>query len=243
MVMAPMPAPRTTKKMNPLFANSLAIAVRIAAITTCIIVASYMSDSPGINDIFSWHPIFMSVGFVVVMTEGLLSYVDVAPGESDRKVRRSRHGLIQTIAALFVLAGYACIFSAHAKKGQSQFALGDDETTSRILHVWIGYIVILGVLLQIAVGAFKYARLLSASVKTAKWHGKVGRWVYFFGICNVSIAVGSWSGFDAGVQVILYVFLVLITVGTLLLLERFRVESSGGRGDFQRIPIGEPPAA
>ena len=59
---------------------------------------------------FSWHPILMTIAYMVVMTQSILSMAPraVVSGVS-RKAIVDRHYLLNVIAALLVLLGFSAI--------------------------------------------------------------------------------------------------------------------------------------
>ncbi len=62
------------------------IAIRVVAVAATGIIIAAICTSPvlGMHSFFSWHPIFMSVGTVLLLSLGVVSYVS----NLGRSVRR-----------------------------------------------------------------------------------------------------------------------------------------------------------
>ena len=73
---------------------------------------------PGVyaGELFAWHPLFMTLGFLGFMTEGILTAVRFRPNEGmARVVAISNHGLIQAGSAGCVGIGFYAIFRSKAR--------------------------------------------------------------------------------------------------------------------------------
>uniref|UniRef100_A0A061QQ51 Cytochrome b-561-like protein n=1 Tax=Tetraselmis sp. GSL018 TaxID=582737 RepID=A0A061QQ51_9CHLO len=58
------------------------------------------------SNIFSWHPTCMGIGFILVMTEGILRAIEFRFLEKADRVQAIRtHGYIQLLALIFILLG------------------------------------------------------------------------------------------------------------------------------------------
>ena len=141
-----------------------------------LIIFSAMAADVGLSNIFCWHPILLSMAFLLYMNEGLLVYFN--NNKTDRAVSRYWHGRYMLLATLFSIGGYIAIYISHARENHSQFGIG--HAFINALHVWIGYLVLLLMLLQSFVGMSKYFGFAKA-----KWHGKLGVYIYFGGILNI----------------------------------------------------------
>ena len=215
----------------------LGIVVRLSALSIVVVIGWIMSTrGPGLNDVFSWHPILMTLAFLVFMTEGILSYSTVLPGDSARASRRKRHGAMQGLATIFFLMGYLMIFVKHEQTGASHFALGEDESAARVIHVWLGYGLLLASSIQVCVGISKYIRITQASVKIAKWHGKLGRVIYPIALGNICLAIEFFDAFSNEAKVGLIIWIVFVATATIYLLLEFPINGAD-RPIFQRVPI------
>ena len=128
---------------------------RIVSATLFVTIFFTMSSSPGLGSIFSWHPILMTLGCCVFMTEGMLAYVSRVP-EVSRAAARKKHGKYQVIALACVLFGYMSIFISHENTGKSH--IGKGTTYSRGIHVFLGLIILILCVVQGVFGIRKYLR-------------------------------------------------------------------------------------
>jgi cytochrome b-561 len=78
--------------------------------------ASADGRSNDTNGIFNWHPILMTLGFVVFMTEALLAYKAPWSDASTRAARKTSHWAFHSLAALCVLFGLIAVFNSHNLK-------------------------------------------------------------------------------------------------------------------------------
>ena len=174
-----------------------------------LIIFSAMAADVGLSNIFCWHPILLSMAFLLYMNEGLLVYFN-NNNKTDRAVSRYWHGRYMLLATLFSIGGYIAIYISHARQNHSQFGIG--HAFINALHVWIGYLVLLLMLLQSFVGMSKYFGFAKA-----KWHGKLGVYIYFGGILNICIAAifwnsESWRGIVRFIVILTALSLALITL-------------------------------
>jgi len=132
-------------------------AIRFVTFTLTLTLFFTMASSPGLGSIFSWHPIFMMLGFVVFMTEGLLAYVISVP-EISRSNARKRHGKFQVIALACVFVGYLAVFISHEESGKSHLGLDDNTSFSRGIHVFLGLSILILCIIQGVFGIKKYLR-------------------------------------------------------------------------------------
>ena len=77
--------------------------------------------------------------------------------------------------------------------------------------MYIGYLVCLLVVLQVAVGIVKYygARTCNGRLK---WHGKIGVWIWFTGMINIIIGAIFWHGQLVALRVILAVVVICVII-------------------------------
>ena len=114
------------------------------------------------------------------------------------------------MAALLSFGGYLAIYISHVKQNHSQFAVGHPLINQ--VHVILGYFILVLVLLQSCVGAAKYFGSLKA-----KWHGKLGLYIYGAGVLNICIAAvfwnsESWRGIVRILVIFLSIFLAVVTI-------------------------------
>ena len=187
-------------------------AVNLSSIVAAACIAYAMFDVVGASHAFAWHPVLMTLAFLVFMSHGMNHYFAGQLEGVDRSSSRKSHAIYQIIAVLLTIGGWIAIFVAHSGPGKSH--TGSGAPFVKWLHVWIGYAVILGVVFQGAVGLSKYCSLPK---NFAKWHGDIGTPVWFLGCLNIFLGVCFWFFTSTAVQVITAVC-VLTTVGMTLLL-------------------------
>mmetsp|Transcript_25701 Transcript_25701/g.79001 ORF Transcript_25701/g.79001 Transcript_25701/m.79001 type:complete len:229 (-) Transcript_25701:127-813(-) len=153
---------------------------------------------------FAWHPVLMSLAFPCLMPLGRFPYLageGLEPGS-----RRAVHGAIMALATVAMLLGYLCIFKAHwpAKKFFGyDFKNGQWAPYLRIIHVYLGYLLIAAVLAQAAMGALKM-NLLGKGQRAFTFHGQLGKAIVIFGLANTLVAIRFW-GWTNAMKVPLYV--------------------------------------
>eukprot|EP00930_Biecheleria_cincta_P011066 TRINITY_DN113554_c0_g1_i1.p1 TRINITY_DN113554_c0_g1~~TRINITY_DN113554_c0_g1_i1.p1 ORF type:complete len:280 (-),score=44.65 TRINITY_DN113554_c0_g1_i1:115-921(-) len=118
------------------------------------------------------------------------------------------HTLLQVMAAVAVVVGYAGIYVAHTSGGRLLHGAEEhnkgqikhhrhhlalthpwellEKPLARILHVVLGYLLLACVAVQVCSGMLK----VWSSVPKLKWHGHSGRAICFLGAINVAIGSG-----------------------------------------------------
>lgn len=140
------------------------------------------------------------------------------------------HGILQFSGATCLLAGYLTMFVANDKKHGSQIAQDAGHgSASRLIraHVWLGYITLAGVLLQVFVGLFKFVlKARKPRSKWAQWHGIAGAITFTSGILAAIMACAfMWLGEGATTKqeavgataIVLLVLLLFVTAADLVL--------------------------
>lgn len=135
-------------------------ATRIIAIAMSLIIFFSMASRPGLGNIFSWHPIFMTLGCIFFMTEGMMAYVSRVP-EVSRAVARKKHAKYQILALACIMLGYMAVFISHEKNSKSHLGLNDDTTFSRGIHVFLGLLILILCVVQGVFGIRKYLRYVA----------------------------------------------------------------------------------
>jgi hypothetical protein len=82
-----------------------------------------------------------------------------------------------------LVVGYLVAFTVHQANGVSHIAAG--QPAIRQAHVWLGYVTLAGVVLQVLVGLYKYIVKTRDNARTATWHGKLGPLVWLVGIVTI----------------------------------------------------------
>ncbi|CAE7198082.1 unnamed protein product [Symbiodinium sp. CCMP2592] len=152
----------------------------------------------GPSHVFTWHIVCMGMAWPCLSVLGYWSYnADLMSGRS-KNGRRTIHMLCMLGVGVLSIAGYASLFEAHRQNGEGQFGglmvEGNKWTlkrgVGRFIHVAIGYLVVLGVLLQAVMGLWKRHVLLNHDLKAVTWHGGFGRVLLTCGL--VSTCIGVW---------------------------------------------------
>lgn len=117
----------------------------------------------------------------------------------DRSNRRLVHGIIQLLAGLVALAGFLVAFVSNIDGGaKAEFAIGEDPTTA--MHVWLGYLTLLGVLVQCVAGLFKVVlKARDAAATCAPWHGTAGPFIFLCGCVTACLGCSLWFSNSDGV--------------------------------------------
>jgi len=164
----------------------------------------------------------------------------------DRGNQRVLHGVMQFISAVLMMCGYLVMFVHKENSDSSQIARG--ESNLKQAHVWIGYITLVGILMQVVVGLFKFVlKARQPRNKWAQWHGLTGVLTYMLGIISVILAVSFvWvskkesKGVGAGV-IVLLVLLMIVTIADLVLGPKQETNTQAGQAD--RRSAGRPHGA
>ena len=184
----------------------------VAWILLTISMVDVNVNGTGFGSVFTYHPIFMGLAFLVLMTMGVLAYRGDMQGMvphlgqwynlRTKKERKTLHIVLQASAGVSALLGYIFIFTAHALVGANQIGL--DTTWPRTVHVYLGYIALAWVCRQITVGILKITPkeeqptfLLNDAQESRDWvtnmmsvHGEQGRYLLMFAYCI--IIEGMW---------------------------------------------------
>ena len=182
----------------------------LAASLLTVAVLDPSVGGTGADNLFSWHPILMALAFLLLMTWGALSYRtdtgDVVPHlaqvlglGTDKQPRRILHGVLMASAFVFAVLGYVFIFVAHVRINESQIGL--NTTWDRALHVWLGYVLLTWLCLQVAAGILKVipaGEQPEWAVAVLKLHGTSGK--YLLGLAYVNIMLGFWLKMNFAVE-------------------------------------------
>lgn len=157
---------------------------------------------------FPWHPVLMSLAFPCLMVLGRLSYLSNPDyGPKAPECRRSLHGLIMVCAVLAALAGYRCIFIAHLPAKNFfgyDFKKGEWAEYRRVIHGWLGYLLLALMLAQAIFGARKWQVLKTKGQRTLTFHGTLGKVILLLGAVEVLVATSFW-GWSLKMKAFIYV--------------------------------------
>lgn len=155
---------------------------------------------------FGWHPVLMSLAFPCLMTFGRWTYIDERP----LRIQRVLHACVMCLAMIAMLFGYLAIFMAHLSPPKFFGYYFKDKAWAewkRVLHVYIGYTLIVAVIVQTLIGARKL-KLLGTGKRTMTFHGKLGKGIIVVAAFNVIIGIRFW-GWSVPMKVPMYVLVVL----------------------------------
>ena len=167
---------------------SLAVPALLVAVTLLVLTLTLSAPlgGYGADNVFAYHPAFMSVAFLLLLPLGVLSYsVDLGEAGNaaypDRDSRRVLHGVLNLFGACLAVCGYLVAFVYHAAKGKDlagHLALnfnGGPAIPSRTAHVFLGLIAVLGSVVMAASGLYKFV------VVARDGHRRVFRWHSYAG--------------------------------------------------------------
>lgn len=177
----------------------------------------------GIDNVFSWHPILMAMAFMGFMNAGQFAYTKGPPSDGllattqhgpKKQVQRRLHSSLMALSAICAIGGYTTVFYAHAQIGESQ--IGFNATIGRAIHVWLGYIALLWMLVQMLSGPFKAWHLEMKNERIFPWHGRLGRYHILFSFAVATL--GFWvhmnftgdGGWGASLKLVLTSFSALL---------------------------------
>lgn len=79
----------------------------------------------GSNDtshLFNWHPLLMTFGFVVCMSEAVMAYRAPLNPDAPRPTRKTAHACLHASALLAALLGAIAVFKSHSLKRPTPMA-------------------------------------------------------------------------------------------------------------------------
>ena len=192
---------------------SLAVPALLVGVTLLVLVLTLSAPlgGYGFGAVFAYHPVFMSVAFLLLMPLGVLSYgLDLGERGNaaypDRDSRRVLHGVLNLFGACLAVCGYLVAFVFHAAQGKDlagHLALnfnGKPNIPARTAHVFLGIIAVLGCVVMASSGLYKFVVAARDGHKRLfKWHGLVGPVVWVCGCVaraqqRKGRARGGWRG-------------------------------------------------
>ena len=123
----------------------------------CVLVVEV--GGGGAGSTFSWHPIFMSLGFGWAMNSGILAYFD---WDSERAVQRRKHVVYQIVAAIFVALAAIFVVLSHSGGHHEHRKRRKLGGSGLYAHKVLGIIVLCLLTVQVAVGLLKYYKKKSS---------------------------------------------------------------------------------
>uniref|UniRef100_A0A1Q3F7E3 ascorbate ferrireductase (transmembrane) n=1 Tax=Culex tarsalis TaxID=7177 RepID=A0A1Q3F7E3_CULTA len=160
--------------------------------------------------LFSWHPTFMAAGYLVLMSQAVLtlSGANLLTYQRHHKTRVLIHWLLQALAGVLITIAFVCIVLNKIRMGKAHF-----QTT----HGLFGLITVVLTLVSIGGGVFtKYGYQLRSMVRpiySKIMHGIAGTVTYILGSVTIGLGIYSrWFEEDNGEQVRLALLIGLIAV-------------------------------
>lgn len=157
---------------NRYLENNSLFHMTLCAATLFIIIATY-AQARNLT-LFSFHPVCMSIGTLIFLAEGIVTYRNKKLAEllspimshSSRIKYRSLHSSLQIIGSSFLGLGLLFILSHKAKWKKSIFP--------GTIHSYIGLICLSVIVLQAFAGFEKVENLEKNNTKSRRWHGDLG---------------------------------------------------------------------
>ena len=177
--------------------------------------------------------------WIYCMYERRFDYVlfgDLA--KESRHDTRKKHGVLQLLSILSIIAGYIAIFIAH--EGKSQFGAG--APTIKQVHVWLGYVVILLTIFQVIVGINKYITKTKTGESIMKWHGYLGLVVYLLGQTNIVIASSFWGtkSFNKSLAIIFVISSVVILMTVRHVSIQLKIKNGDKEKLLDNVDVSQP---
>lgn len=180
-----------------------------------LIYGTMFSQKGGPEQMFSWHPLFMSLGYGMMIAMGfwMFNYEDL-PGEwiDSRASRRKAHAFCQLSGFFLIILGYMAVARAHRNhEGAKLFSVETDApwrfqigpSWVRLAHIFIGYIGLALLVLQVIVGSLKYRGLTDEdddNDQSYQYHELIGNCTYATGILNILIGVWLWEAWSVPIR-------------------------------------------
>lgn len=160
--------------------------------------------------LFSWHPTFMVVGYLILMSQAVLtlSGANLLTYQRHHKTRVFIHWLLQAVAGVLITIAFVCIVLNKIRMGKAHF-----QTT----HGLFGLITVVLTLVSICGGVFtKYGyqlRTVMRPIYSKIMHGVAGTVTYILGSVTIGLGIYSrWFEEENGEQVRLALLIGLIAV-------------------------------
>lgn len=138
--------------------------------------------------LFSWHPAFMSIGFLILMSQAVLtiSGTNFFTHRCNHRTKVFIHWLLQAVAGILITIAAVCIFLNKIRMGKPHF---------QTLHGIFGLVTVCLTLISISGGVVtKYAfqlRQYMRPIYSKLIHGIGGTIAYLFGVATIGLGVYS----------------------------------------------------
>lgn len=187
------------------------LGLALSAAATLTLLALNLSGPPGaagtlngygFRDIYAYHPVFMSLAFLLCFPVAMLAYVIEEPSATvaawlpDKRARRVLHGACNLAGTLLAIVGFVLAFTYHEALGKPHAGLNEPawhQTLARPAHIIIGYMVVIAVFGQCVAGLAKYVQRDGPAPPpkggALSYHGLVGPVVWLLGLVCVCLAL------------------------------------------------------
>mmetsp|Transcript_33685 Transcript_33685/g.54588 ORF Transcript_33685/g.54588 Transcript_33685/m.54588 type:complete len:212 (+) Transcript_33685:108-743(+) len=149
--------------------------------------------------LLAFHPVFMSIGVLLLMSEALVVYK--FDPHKDWGVKRRTHASLQIGSGVCIIMGVITIFSVKIKYRLSAIPSS--------IHEVCGILVFMMVIFQVVMGWRKYHGLDQHSTIN-KYHPKLGLGIYGFAILTVCFGIGEMFEGNMTATALLVVFVLVL---------------------------------
>lgn len=173
---------------------------------TIIIISSIFIETKSMN-LFSFHPLFMIIGFLL-FGEAIITYRNkilldtLSPIMQHQKIHKVRaiHQTLNTLGSSCIFLGLMFIFAYKVEAKKSLFP--------RSAHAMLGSIFILIVAIQIISGLQKMNSYLKSNISIRRWHSDFGLLVLDLICVTISFGLFSFLTFNL-LTIFVWLFLLL----------------------------------
>lgn len=156
------------------------VALVTALVASAVLLGFYQWRSMPV--LFALHAVGMILAWAL-MVVGTAVY----KGAETRPQVRLLHGVLQTLAFVAFCVGYYGIFKNHELNGKRNFHIWP-LNNAKTIHVFIGYLVFAGMLIQVCQGWAKKLKMDKGVFIKYLTHPKQGRYVQFLAASNILLA-------------------------------------------------------
>jgi len=151
----------------------------ILVFSSIVIVSIWVYELGGLgstdHELFNWHPLLMTLAYMLFMTEGVLAYVCLDGSHSEKKII---HLILQACSLFFSLLGVYVVFDFHAENKYPDLYS---------VHSWVGLLTIFLFGLQFLGGFMTFYR----SQATVQRRQEFLPYHKFLGAVTVGCAYGA----------------------------------------------------
>ncbi|EFJ53321.1 hypothetical protein VOLCADRAFT_120257 [Volvox carteri f. nagariensis] len=110
--------PTASRPLQQRIIGRLTLALHCTVACVALSIAFVLFD----NTLFAWHPAFMSIGYIVFMTEGLIAAIHFRQIDGPERVKAIwSHALLQLRAVICVIIGFGVIYRRKIILGKPHF--------------------------------------------------------------------------------------------------------------------------